>query len=74
MISGASNGLASSGNHLALKKLISMGDNRADAVGIAVDGKVKAPIVSDAGLPTTLSFIKLLGAKRGVVKVCGPGN
>ena len=46
-----------------------MGDNLADAVSVAVDGEVKAPVVIDAGLPTAFSFVKLLGAERGVLEV-----
>ena len=46
-----------------------MGDNLVDAVGVPVDGEVKAPVVVYAGLPTTISFVKLLGAERGVIEV-----
>jgi hypothetical protein len=46
-----------------------MGDDLADAVSVAVDSEVKAPVVIDARLPSAFSFVKLLGAKRGMVKV-----
>jgi hypothetical protein len=46
-----------------------MGDDLADAVGVPIDGEVKAPVVIDARLPSAFSFVKLLGAKRGMVKV-----
>jgi|HubBroStandDraft_1064217.scaffolds.fasta_scaffold242856_2 hypothetical protein len=54
---------------LQRQRLFRMGNNLADAVGFALDGEVKAPILIDAGLPSALSFVKFLGAKRGVVKV-----
>src|ERR1035441_2966530 len=40
------------------------GDNLANAVGVAVDGEVKAPVVIDAGLLTAFGFIERLGAER----------
>jgi len=49
--------------------LFGMGNNLGDAVGVAVDGEVKAPIVIDAGLPSAFSLVKLLSVERGVVQV-----
>jgi hypothetical protein len=54
--------------------LFGMGNNLGDAVGVAVDGEVKAPIVIDAGLPSAFSLVKLLSVERGGGSGCEPDS
>jgi hypothetical protein len=44
-----------------------MGLQLGDAIGIAVDLEIEAPVLIDAGLPAALAFIVLLGR-------AGPGD
>jgi hypothetical protein len=51
--------------------LFRMRNDLFNLVGVIDDGKVKAPILVDAGLPEILRFVVLLGPQGAVVKVIG---